>query len=361
MLGLPRMLEGVPPLGLKTRIMLFEVDFLCLDARPLRKKNKGLVDFLEPLHQRNETIKRTTAKNHISYYRNMGILNTGKKVKPAFFKTRNSIKFAGFEKHQLNFKSEKYDLSRGNHVRRYFSTDVYGVINRLKLGFEFSLKPKEGKANRSIDESRNTFEFIKFVLEEIQVKTKNGKERPLWKLGKEWMPGIIADSTRHKAFSQKNDPKNVTYKETTVVITYEDNELLDLPRAKEEFRVDNCPENVKIFYYDYDAFPDHIRIYMIQHEHTCPQDFLHELKARLLNLKTNFACLEYALCEVNELNDTFKKFVGHLVADIYRVSDNKRYGFLNLGDQDEGEICKSDTRRKINDRLKKFPPDIIAI
>jgi hypothetical protein len=342
--------------------MIFEVEFLCFDERPLRTHNDGVLPYLSKFQQNNTAIE--SQENKKLYYRSVGILNTKKKshgdFNPAFFKTHNSIKFLSFEKHLLDsFASDKYNLHRGDRVRRYFCTSDYGVINRLKLGFEFWFEVKKDRINESFDEQKQAYNFIDFVLK-MEVNTKNQK-LSIYELGEKWLPQIIKASTKLKEYSEKkDDEKIVKYLGVTAVVICEKGELQELPVIRKEFCVTHCPKSnmkVRVFYYDHNVYPNTIRVYLIEYDKGCSTDFLHGLKSHLLSLRTNFICLEHALCHMDVVDKKHTTFWRKLRNNIHMIRDSK-YGFINLKDQDFGEICHRDTRNKINKKLMPYFTDV---
>lgn len=388
--------------------MIFEVEFLCFDERPLRRDNRGLVPFLEKLHQNDIPIAGPPGDRSYPYYRGVGALNKKKRAdgeyNPAFFKTRNSIKFPAFESLKLaDFESDNYELHRLNRVRRHFYTSDYGVINRLRLGFGFRLETKNGAKKSPKSEQKDAFELIEYILgmpvktglcnegkvceekpcrhspvrarqtENCEGKEKKNGECPrsdckgirLRDLGEKWLPDTVQKSTRLASYNNKKkngNKKRPVYLGATAVMMYKTSELTKPPQISDPFRIDDHPQQFKLFYCDYivPVTEKPIRIYIIEHDKKCPPDFIHSLKSHLLNMKTNFDCLEHAL-EMNTDNKTHTVFVKKLKENILSLRDSKQCGFLDLRDQDRGEVCTKKRRDKINNNLKPYLVDIYGL
>ncbi len=353
--------------------MLIDIEFLCIDARPLLAhkfpKEKDVIGILKPMHRHNGAVMSTTGeKSNPTFYPNIGVLepkkSPDKKVKPALFTTRNSIKFRSFEKHEIVTGLENHKIRRGNNrIKRQFSTSNYGIVNRLHFSFQFDIKPPKGRGNRPMSEK----DFSKLLdsIFTLNVTTKDC-ELPLWKLGvrdklgkleEGWMPNIISSSTKcgQHRFS-KIDP-NVEDCETTAVIIYAEDELPEFPKSN-PFRIKDCPYNIKISWCDIDEKP--IRAYFIQHDKNPDKElkeFLKGLKMRLLDLRVSYACVEQAYGKMIEIGKVHTQFVNNLDVKLKKITDSDDYQFLCLGKGGDdhkivNSLCHKDICRMITKMLK---------
>lgn len=370
--------------------MIFEIEFLCADLRPLLKEDDKLVDYLKPLHlynhrifgpvfqekkfwdrfiltryknrkskkqddgQRNPILEKNIkdAKGYMPFYRNIGIINTKSISKRTFFKAKNSIRFTNFETHQLVELSNKYNLLRGNHVRRHFSTDAYGVVNRLKLGFEFYLETLEEKEEFVIDEQKNMFELMKYVFQ-MPIKIKGTSETiPTSELGNS-LCKIVSDSTKYRNNDKNKQTQthpNVIPVGATAIILYKEGELPDLPNT---FKNKGKYQDLKIFFYDYfiDSGLKHIRVYAIQYNENSSLDILHKLKSHLLDLRMSCLYVDQLIFKIGDTNSKQTAFYKEQLKKIHFIRNNEQFGFIDLKDQDQGEVCEISQRRKIDDEI----------
>lgn len=395
--------------------MIFEIDFLCSDYRPLLSKEGDLVDFLKPLHRHNTILKdpvrrkwnllqktglwipnakekkRTkteTGENqeviekaksddpakedkktaepkaektifYKPYYRGIGELHTNNMSSRTFFKTKSSIKLPDFEEHDLKFRSDKYRLLRENRVYRDFSVDDYGVVNRLRLGFYLNLIPQKKKEKMVINEQKNCYELLKHLFN-ITLKI-NDKPTfiPLSELGKQ-MALIISDSTYCKSKSAKGKEKeldsNVFPITATAVLIYKKGELKQLPEKAMEFQIANYPKKISLSYYDFwtKSIPDPIRVYFVEYGEGCSRNYLLQLKSHLIDLRTSFFCLEDMLFKTGITNWKQDSFVDNQIEKIQRYWDDKQFSFLDLGEHDQNEIFPVERRRKIDKKIQDF-------
>ncbi len=355
--------------------MLVDVEFLCFDARPMLAHKifkEKVVGHLKPLHRHNGAIMSTTGeKSNPTYYRNIGALSTkrppNKEVKPAIFKTCNSIKFLSFQEHEMDFGAEHHYLSRKNKVViRQFSTSNYGIVNHLKLGFGFNIKPKKKGDERTMDE--DAFSDLMDFIFQIKATTKHC-ELPLWRLGEiekiektgelkdGWMPHIVSCSTKHgRHFHHEKDP-NVVSCEATAVIIYAKGELPDYPGSN-TFSIKNCGHNIKISWHDFEEYS--MRAYFIEHDKDPDKElkeFLKNLKLNLFKLRSGYACVEQAFGIRRKTGNVHKQFVKNIDAGIRKITDNEEYEFLgvgNSGDDDKivDQLCHKDICSKIDAMLK---------
>ncbi len=349
--------------------MLLNVDFLCFDERPLHKE-KDLVGFLKLLHEENGAIMSLRGKKNPrrTYYRGIGCLNTKKQVQtevaPAYFKTRNSIRFPAFEVHKVKeFKSDKYWLVRNKTlcVRRYFTTNLYGIANRLEFGFEFALEIKKGEENRSVKENKTSFEILKSIFEmEVNTgdrKAGNLKVYPFWELGEVWLPRIVEDSTRCKKYPKKVEEKKVKEGEkevvgcaATAVLVYEEGELQELPLETNGFRLKDNPYNIDISWFDYKAHggANNIKVYFVRTDGKCSSEFLRDLVSTLFELRDSYACLEQILCkrELSAKSCVCKS----LLSNIEKIRDSEKHGFLDTSEEGSDKIYGHEIRKEISRR-----------
>lgn len=364
--------------------MIFDIDFLCSDLRPLRGKNKNTVEYIKPQYKFNEilygSVERkkdgwfisrqsksfieSVRKAYMPFYKNMGIINTRANSPCTFFKTRNSIKFPTFNVHHIKeFKSEsnKYKLVRKDHVRRHFSIDAYGVANRLRLGFSFDLNTYKEKKAICINEQTNTFKILKAVFN-IPVSVK--KYPTITKISQlsECLCEIISDSTTVHTTKQKEKHQktllhpDVRFQGATATIIYKKGELPTLPRHTEPFLAKDCPEDIKLFFYNYDISPTNsIRVYFIEYEDN-PRAlyFAHKLKSKLLELRMTYITLHEAVFELGLITKKHKSFVLYLSKKIHYIRENVQYGFIDLKLQDRGEVYTVEKRQEYNARIGEF-------
>lgn len=372
--------------------MIFEIEFLCADLRPLLKEDDKLVDYLKPLHLYNHRIfgpvfqekkfwdrfiltrykNRKTkkqddgqktpileknfkdVKGYMPFYRNIGIINTKSISKRTFFKAKNSIKFTNFNEHKLVELSNKYNLFRGNHVRRHFSTDAYGVVNRLKLGFEFYLETVKEKEDLAIDEQKNMFELMKYVFG-LPVKTKGATETTtVTELGN-FLCRTVSDSTKYRDSDDDRNRQslphpNVKLVGATAIILYREGELPELLNA---FEGEQFPQDIKIYFYDYfiDSGLKHIRVYAIQYKDNSSLAFSHKLKSHLLDLRMSCLYIDHLIFKIGNTNSKQTAFYKELLKKIHFIRNNKQFGFIDLKDQDQGEVCEISRRKKIDDEI----------
>lgn len=333
--------------------MIFEIEFFCTDDRPLLPTEENyLVNYLKPLYNDNEIIVAPPK----CYYRNIGILNTKQNSSRTYFKAGNSIKIPTFEKHRLSTPSMNYILFRKNHVRRHFSVDAYGVINRLKLAFDFTLNPKPRIKGKKIDEEKETYEIMKYLLENIEVIPSKEEKMSLRKLG-EYLVKTIATSTVYNVPPKKGQetPNHIKHIGTTVVIVYQKGELAALPHNTKVFYINKKHSATDIFYYDFNVKENHeiIRFYFVQvQEEYCPESYFHQLKNKLLDLRSNLVCLESTIKKINLSTDRQENFLNYILEEINSIRNDTEYGFLNLANIDKGEILKSSNRKTIANRIR---------
>lgn len=337
--------------------MFFDIDFFCTDLRPIRSgKDKPLVRFMKPLHESN---KRILPQIPLPFYRNIGSLSTKKKSLRTFFKARNSIKFPLFVKHRFSVPKSDFIFFRRDCVHRHFSTDAYGVVNRLKIGVQFTLERRLVNCNKTTSveqEQKNTFELINFLLN-MEIKTKG--EDGCTKLHEllPWMTKIVSDSTKRNwsifNFSIKRHKtecidKNVHSTGMTAVLMYEDGELQELPSGTVSFDITNYPQNVKISYYDYliDGI-DNCRLYFIKHSEGCDTEFLNKLKLNLIDMRIHYCCLEEMKNKISLVLSKQIRCVQY-IRNKTKISDDKRYSFIDLKNRDSGEIMEDSIRNSID-------------
>lgn len=190
--------------------MVFEIEFTTTDVRPLFPgRDKNLIGFLEPLHKNNKTI---FSYGKSSYLRQLGPVKTIKKNGKAFFNLQNGVKFPNFNIHRVDVEKSNLSYIRKNHLRRFMTTDTYGVINRFKFGFEFELKKSDSDSSsqtsnkpilksdkHSLDSKISSNDIRWLVNNLLHIQTKVGKkhsqELPIFKLGK-WMAEAIERNTQ---------------------------------------------------------------------------------------------------------------------------------------------------------------------
>lgn len=355
--------------------MEFNVRFLCFDERPLHKE-KGLVNFLEPLHRENNGVMNFTGKDENlrrTYYRGIGSLDTKKKkkaeVNPAYFRTRNSIRLPEFVFHKIDFKSKEYDLVRENRfLRRYFTSRNYGIINRLEYDFKFAIKSKEGNGNGNGSVKGDTvFKFLKFIFE-MNVNTGDRKAGNLqsyefWELGEDWFRSIVADSTRCKPFSKGDiDKKEIVSCAPTAVVVYDEGDLAELPEHIRDFKVKDHIHNVDIWWYNYKSKGVYdIRVYFICVKKDKPsQDFLRGLVSALFELRESYAWLDEALCnrEGKEKGSVDKSFTDNYLESIIKIRDSENYGFLYPHEENSDKIYDHKKREEISRHLRDYGIEI---
>jgi hypothetical protein len=351
--------------------MELNLEFVCFDARPLkikRKKRDGLLDYLELLHTDNGAIKTTIDENQNkdkAFYRNVGMLtqtSSETKKQPIFFNTRHSIKFPDFVTHKVGFKShnQQYYIDRDNNpIYRYFKTSDYGMINWYELRFTFNVK--DSKDDKKVL-APNSFDLLSFIFgrknEKKDDKKENDyltirikkKETTLWRLGAEWLPKIISDSTRKmKPKNECKSDEDVRSVAMTAIITYEKKELDKFPWHITDFNTKNCPFDIKVRYFDFKSKErlDDIRVYFIEKSKNCTNN-LKVLKSYIFKLRRSYACLGFALLERNEYTD--HDIYKNLVKAIMNIYRDKNYEFLKNEPRDD-KIYDPDAREKLKEIL----------
>ncbi|MDR0954897.1 MAG: hypothetical protein LBM20_05915 [Rikenellaceae bacterium] len=352
--------------------MTVDVEFLCVDIRPLEKiRERQLPAFLKELHRYNKLIEDKGEPEHHRrlHYRNVGMCTTKREVERSYFQACNTIKFPEFIGHRLAFKSDgtEYVLFRKNSkVRRHFSSDDFGVTNRLKLGFQFDLQVGENVPNGK----KFTMDLLNYILglkskrqtveQKIKIKIEGhsdeGKESSIAELGA-WMQDTILDSTRCKSEKKKHSKKDemVEHIATTVVVTYTEGDLPDLPIGTCEFQIPGWSEPVKLFYFDPNN-ASNVRIYFIEEEkekHNA--SFIHNLSHNLLDMRTNYKCMAHTfdMERLKRLNyQRLKEFAKKLIKRREELKKKQRYGLLDQKDNDIGQICDGGKRSQIEMFLK---------
>ncbi|MCI1683852.1 MAG: hypothetical protein LKI39_15060 [Bacteroides sp.] len=350
------------------------------------EEEKELLEYLKPLHENDEVITAPET----AYYRKIGILNTRKGSSRTFFRAHNSIKIPTFEKHKLPIHDTNYIFVREDHVRRHFSTETYGVINRLKLGFNFALHPLSKSKEEASEKGKNTYEAIKFLLEDIQVKPKeDAKELALWQLGT-WLTQIISTSTVdtslenedkiannkgkihlpnfhpfalfHKILNNKVGSSTYSsYVGTTAVIIYEEGDLPELPVNTRSFRSNKKYPKTDISYYNFHIKQsnDIVKFYFIKKNKCYPESYYHQLKNELLSLRVNLLCLKNIIKKINLSTSKQEFFVNELLEKINNTKNDPQYGFLNLVKNDTGEVLEASNRKDIEKRISMLKKIIV--
>lgn len=355
--------------------MIFEIEFLCSDFRPLVDRDEHLVDFLKPLHEKNEIVlapfestrpafsiwshSKKEKSSYIPFYRNVGILNTKKNSKSTYFKACRSIKFPMFEKHKFALPLKDYDCSlyRKDHLRRFWTVKDYGVTNRLKIGFAFEVDSLEDQTLTTDLEQKKTYELLKLLLE-MPVKVKPNKVTiPLSEL-LQWMAKTITNSTKCKVKYRNSGSihPDVEKEGATAVLLYNKGELKQLPRDTREFKIPNNISDFRISYYDYEvkAFNDQIRVYFIEYQDGVAEDFLHKLKDCLLKQRANYTFLHNMLLKTGIPRIKHRGFVDSLVSELLKVKNDRYFGCIDLDEQDCGEVFDLDRRLEIENELLNY-------
>lgn len=281
--------------------MVFEVEFITTDVRPLYYGgDENLISFLGPLHKYNQTI---VSYANLSYLRQLGKVNTAQRHGRTYFKVQNGIKFPSFNTHRTEIIKDKLYYTRKNHLRRFLTTETFGVINRLKIGFDFNLSRinsamipiKPTKPTKEIYSQKETYVLLQNLLHipTIVGKGNHAQELPLNKLGK-WSTEAIERAThlqkketetnqenfqliswmKEKARallpSINNKQPDVEHIGTIVIFSFFDDEKIAIPTSARKFptppisepeqgngetafmkKVKEPNKNLDIFYYDY--------------------------------------------------------------------------------------------------------------
>lgn len=346
--------------------MNFEIEFVCTDLRPVSvSKEKQLLGYLEPLHRTNSEI--ATGDGTLPYYKHLGLLKPA--VNTAVFNSRNFLRLPQFENYRLNIRSCNYDIVRGPRVSRQFTSDVYGVVNRMRLGFDFKIKyPKarfdeqESKAAKvGPGEGQKTFELMKFLTRlRVHVK-KSKKEFPLYELGNKLAELIPVSTIPHRKragqkesdLSQPDATGQVFYCGAVGVFTCKEGEIADFPGHMKEFRTKKLPDGIKINYYDLhvNSGQESIRFYFIVHNGKSSTGYLHDLGTNLIGLWTYFRVLNKVVFDSNLSPKRFGSFMDEILEMIEGIKNDAEFGFINFGEQDRGEIMASKSRKEMQARI----------
>lgn len=344
--------------------MDFEIEFYCTDIRPLfPKKEKDLVEFLRPLHEKDLIIRLPQeqkvhkegdeTKVRIPFFLNIGILNTKKNALRTFFRARNSIKFPSFVEHRFKIKPDCV-LIRRNHFRRHFSVETYGVINRLRIGCEFQIQNNLQIESAISIKQKQAYELICFLLNiDCRIKEKKGE---LFRLGPS-IAEIILNSTLYNSKNQTDYSKggNVNYVGAIATIICTKEEINTFPLNTIPFPIEACPAGVVISYYDFeiDKGADSIRLYFIVHNDDYSNHDLYRLKNYLIDLRVNFHCVENMM-EKLDLSESIQITFAFIMREkINNILKNKKFESLNLGIQDEGEIFEYKRRIFIREWIQE--------
>ena len=346
--------------------MKFEIEFVCTDLRPVSaSKEKQLLAYLKPLHLTNSEI--ATGDEALPYYKHLGILKPAENT--AVFNSRNFLRLPQFENYRLSIRPCNYDMVRGPRVSRQFTSDLYGVVNRMKLGFDFKIKypkrrfdePENREAKERTGKGQKTFELMKF-LTRLRVRVKKSKtEFALYELGKK-LAGLISVSTvphRKPAgqtgseFLQPEEKGQVLYCGAVGVFTCTKEEIVDFPGHIKEFRTKKLPDGIKINYYDLhvNSGKENIRFYFIIHDGKIPAGYLTDLGTNLIGLWTYFQVLNKVVFDTGLSPKRFSSFMEDILEKIDGIKNDTEFGFINFGEQDKGEIMASKNRKEIQDRI----------
>ncbi len=337
------------------------------------RRESGLIDFLKPLHKDNEAIMSFAGKDNApsrrTYYRGIGNLNTKKKkraeVDPAYFKTRNSIRLPKeFEKHKIDFGSDEYHLLRGDRfLHRYFISRDYGVANQLEYDFEFQIEPEKGHENKPV-KGDTVFKLLRFLFE-MRVNTEDRKATPpeeryrFWEIGEDWLPGIVAGSTR-----RRSHPKGVVGEEVvgcaaTAVVVYEEGELAELPSPHtHKYTVRDHKNNVDISWFDYETQggSNEIKVYFIRvnKENRPSPDFISDLVSALFDLRESYVYLHEALCKRTQKGNVHRSFKEVHLKNIEGIRDSEEYGFLFPHEVNSNKIYDPEKREEISKQCADY-------
>lgn len=354
--------------------MNFGIEFICTDMRPLLSSNqKLLLNYLRPLHSSNRVIVNEPAQK--IYYKHLGLLNTDKYDSRTTFNSRNFLRLPQFEKYRLTIRNCNYDIIRGPKIERSFVSEVYGVINRLSLEFDFRIKyPKlqiaESEYRKSVpgkSDGQKTFELIKF-LSRLQVHVKKGKNHfPLYELGDK-MADIISVST--VPYKKPDKPANgsepapnakqeVIYTEKVCVFICKKDELTAFPGSMNTFYLDHCPKGIEIKYFNFQikSRTDAIRVFFIIHNGSFSPDYLKRLRSVVMDLWVYYWSLEKIISKNDETrfkNGRIDNFLKDIQQKISSLNNNKRFNFVNLMDQDCGEIMCFEKRKRIQEQIEEM-------
>ncbi len=388
--------------------MIFDIEYLCMDYRPLCRRNSRLVDFMKPLHLSDDEMSgqvctrptgfarcveslmrylRTRKKkrnpdadaDYTPFYRHIGLMNNPDSPDRAYFKAHTSLRFPDFHDHELKFKSDKkppYALMHTGRIRRYFTVGDFGVVNRLHLGLNFDVEIPEGSTD--IRNKLDVQQLIDRVMEvnvaaktyvginkKIDKKTPREEALLLWQLGK-WLPKVVSHSTKRRFWPKKvvcdRDVKTIG---ATAVILYGPDELPDeLPRSFRKFKAafTGWP-GADIRYYDYRKRGNKpIRVYMVRYAAGTSAHTLHKLKGHLFDLRSSFQALEVlARFERVFTASVWQNFAAKQIDRIKTIRADDQTGGIDLRERDCGEVLSADRRRRIAGHISLFQSNPVNV
>lgn len=297
--------------------MVFDVEYIVADLRPLRGKNNCLINFLVPLHKKNETIRKRYFKYQINpYFKRIGSLNTSETSTKTIFEARNAVKFPLFNHTKIRSTGDfDTEIKLKKKIRRYFSTESFGAVNRLRIGFEFDLRLNN-------DTDKNAISKLLSCIFNINIVDSKNSTNNLKHLDN-WLSDIVHKSVykhtwlekRIKFFQANKSKKLVKPVGVIATIEFSKEEIFKLPIGTKEI-VDN--ELFQIFSYVFDLnfnkfhFDEFhfnkeedekrkettVEIYFIKKKHP-HETSSHKIKSDLFLVKSNYLCLEFIIDKIN--------------------------------------------------------------
>jgi hypothetical protein len=337
--------------------MVLDVEFVVADVRPLLGKERQLLEFLKQLHHNNATLtNKLKAKS--PFFRSVGKLNTFKKKKRTYFKAREAVKFDLFQKHQIQVKPGNIELKRRDHIRRYFASSSFGVVNSYRIGLEFELIAKPDGNDKNV-----IFELIKFIFSISGKVAKNESLRKLDELG-DWLRHIVSSGTKgqgHSWFMLFGNNEKVSDKVKSVgiiaTVEYSEGEIKSLPNDSVFIKKIN---SLEIHYYDFylRSIDENVRIYFVKKCDGLDKAYLHQLKKNLFSVRSNFLCLNYAVTYMSlstkqlDYIDTLKKGVASLINEGFNFLLSDAFIDSNQRIDTEKKIRKLETLNKVDAGLQ---------
>lgn len=305
--------------------MVFDVEYIVADARSLHGKKKGLIEFLRPLHEKNEIIrKRYFNYSNIPYYKSIGSLNTSETSEKTIFDARNAVKFPIFN-HTKIYSTGDFvaDIKLKKKIRRYFSTESFGAVNRLRIGFEFDLH-----INNFTD--KNAISKLLSCIFNINIVDSKNKSYNLKQLDS-WFLNIVQKSVFKHSWLEKRIKFFRINKSSSLVksigiiasVEYTEDEINKLPTGTKEI-FENEFFLIHSYIFDPSCNNFHfnngeteikekpkIEIYFILNKDVNCKS-AQKIKSKLFLVKSNYLCLDFIINKINLSTKKQKEYINRM-------------------------------------------------
>lgn len=282
-------------------MMNIEIEFIVADLRPLKERGSWFQYQLHLIKQRFGD--NSVSNEHLMVYPYVGPWYDRKKTDNSkgvtYFLATNFVRIPFFIDHWIELtcrnsknKEIKTLIRRRDHVRRFFITDDRsGAINRLKIGFTFSVEKKHG-ADPQIYAIPKIDILIKQILEmpacmgnETAVKTDVGYKSKLHEVSKFMCQAI------GKNVSSAIEMKQIVPMQVIAVVEDQGDVVFQESKNFPFFGMKLYETSYsKIYLYDCDK--PNVRIYIIQRKENCTDSYVRQLRSALFFLNSELILLK---------------------------------------------------------------------